>query len=215
MLARLLPWSGLFLAVLLSACGGDNASESAPASDANPTESANSPTEVTGRAAKGILRSARVDAYALENGQHRHLDGTVTNDSGDFSLELSGLNQPVLLEVTPAGDGSTRMVCDAVDGCGSTDFGGAVALSGDFRLTALVAPDELDQGAVAITPLTHMAAEWARSLPRELNAEMMKMARRKVGGCSIWNPGLPFSGCRISPVMPLPRKPTSRAGAMP
>ena len=51
-------WLSGLLVLLLSACGGDDASGPFLA-----------PSSVEGRAAKGILQSARIAAYALENGQ--------------------------------------------------------------------------------------------------------------------------------------------------
>lgn len=139
------------------------------------------PAAFEGRAVKGVLQGAVVSAYALENGAQRFLDEAITDATGDFSLKLAVQTAPILLEVTAAGNGSSTMLCDAASGCGSgIGFGDAMPLPTDFRLTALVSPEDLERGTVAITPLTHLAARWARAMPGGATVQAIQVAREQV-----------------------------------
>lgn len=135
---------------------------------------------VSGRAVKGVLKSARVQAYAIEAGGLRWLAETTTDSDGGYTLALSGVKGPVLLEVSPAAGATMR--CDAVSGCGSSVFGDDVGLRESFRLTAVVLASEIGQEQIAVTPLTHIAAEWARSLDSVPDSREIRLARSRVAG---------------------------------
>lgn len=136
--------------------------------------------EMQGRAVKGVLGQALVQAYAVEAGGLRWVAETTTDNDGYYSLEVSGIGGPVLLEVTPAAGALMR--CDAVSGCGDKTFGEEVELAKDFRLTTLILPEEVNHDRVSITPLTHLMAEWAREMDTVPAADMVKLARARVAG---------------------------------
>ena len=181
---RLFP-SIFLLSLLLAGCGGadSNDADSAAQTDSTTgTEKSAAETSVTisGRAVKGVLQEVVVDAYAVEGKSRRHINSTRTDSQGYYELNVEGANGPVLLEVSAAGDGSSTMVCDAVDGCSSSAFGESAQVSSQFRLTSLIVPDGQDYASVAITPLTHLASEWARAMPGALDRQRVQLAHNRV-----------------------------------
>lgn len=146
--------------------------------------------EVEGRAVKGVLGQALVQAYAIEDGGLRWLAETTTDKEGYYSLALSGIRGPVLLEVT--GAPAATMRCDAISGCGTAAFGEDVPLKDGFRLSTLLLPQEIDRQQVAITPLTHLAAEWVQDMDAEPAEEMVRLARSRVAGVFSVSPEFAF-----------------------
>jgi hypothetical protein len=188
-------------ALLLSACGGSQQSTetgegSTPSSSteaSTTTKSTDEPTTLEGRAVKGLVLNAQLDAYILENGSRRHVGSTQTDDQGHFSLQLSDSSGPLVIEMTPAGDGSSTMICDAVDGCGSgsVDFGQEFPLPTDFLISTLIIPSD-DTSEVSLTPLTHVAAEWAQAMPGEVSGQKVELARARVAGVFQIDTAFPF-----------------------
>ena len=175
----ILRCSVVVFAFFVAACG---TGQPADTGEHQGVKQARNTVVIEGRAAQGTLEEARIDIYALKGDIRRHLGKGYTDDQGDFALELDQANDPLLLEVTAAGDGRSRMVCGALDGCGEAAFGETRPLPGDFRLTTLVMPGEPDGQPVAITPLTHMATGWARALPGPVDAASLRLARDRMAG---------------------------------
>lgn len=171
-------------ALFLSACGGDQLAteDTTSTTTTTSTSSTEEPATLAGQAAKGVVQSGQVDAYALENGSRRHLASTQTDQQGNFSLQLGDFSSPVVLEVTPVGDGSSTMICDAVDGCGTAGFGASFPLPTDFLLSTLVTPADSDLSSIAVTPLTHIAAEWSQTMPGTVDQQKVELARGRVAG---------------------------------
>lgn len=143
----------LAMAVLaLTACGGGGGGSSAPAA-----------TQITGTASKGAFEKAIVTAFKVnaDGSKGDRLKEARTDADGKYTLDISGYAGPVLLEMTA--DAETLMKCDVPAGCGvGVAFGQKVA-AGGLSLSAVL--PTVNGGVVksAITPYTHLAAEFARS----------------------------------------------------
>lgn len=185
--------------LFLSACGGgqqstgtgEETTSSSSTETTTTTQTSDEPTVLEGRAVKGLVLNAQLDAYILENDSRRHVGSTQTDDQGHYSLELSDSSGPVVIEMTPAGDGSSTMVCDAVDGCGSAGFGQEFPLPTDFFISSLIIPSDSTSGG-SITPLTHIAAEWAQAMPGAVTDQHVKLARARVAGVFQIDSGFTF-----------------------
>jgi hypothetical protein len=184
-------------ALFLTACGGDQSAteedSSTPSTSTTSSTTTEEPATLEGRAVKGLVLNAQLDAYILENGSRRHVGSTQTDDQGHFSLQPSDSSGPVVIEMTPAGDGSSTMICDAVDGCGSgsVDFGQEFPLPTDFLISTLIIPSD-DTSEVSLTPLTHVAAEWAQAMPGEVSGQKVELARARVAGVFQIDTAFPF-----------------------
>jgi hypothetical protein len=138
----------LGIITLLAACGGGSSGPSI--------------TNITGTASKGVLRNAIVTAYAVASNGAKgdKLGNTRTDDTGQYSISVTGYSGPVILELTS--DSATKMKCDIPAGCGpGVTFGNLTDLPTGFTLSGVV--PELTSGTVntAITPFTHLAAKQA------------------------------------------------------
>lgn len=172
-----LRWSVVVFAFFLAACGTGQPADTGDQTSIDPSAE---PVVIEGRAAQGVLASARVDVYTLNDDIRRHRKKTYTDEEGNFSVRLDQVTAPLVLEVTAARDGRSQMVCGALNGCDQASFGERGPLPEDFRLTTLVTPHDLDGRPVAITPLTHLATGWARSLPGSVDAQSLRRARERV-----------------------------------
>jgi hypothetical protein len=156
--------------LLLAACGGGGGGgSSAPVS-----------TTISGTASKGTFKNAIVTAFQVK------ADGTKgdkikevrTDAAGKYNIEVSGYTGPVLLEMS--GDASTKMVCDIPAGCE-----GGVAFSGEIPAATLALKSVLPalQGGTiqsAITPFTHLAAEFALSKTGQLSKSNIDAALTQI-----------------------------------
>lgn len=121
-------------------------------------------TTLNGSVVKGPISNAQVrvlDAAGTEVAAAANL----TNDSGAFSVALPQSAQgPFMLEVTPATDGSTAVLCDFPNGCNGTPFGQTAPFSGQLR--ALIASDVTAQASMSvnITPFTDAVVARALAL---------------------------------------------------
>jgi hypothetical protein len=142
------------LTVLLAACGGGG--DSGGSSNVAPI--INEAT-ITGTAVKGVLQKAKVTAYKVADGKKGDkLTETTTNTNGEYTLNITGYNGAVILEMTT--DTNTKMLCDIPAGCeGGVVFGAATSANGLVLQTVL---GELKAtNKTAITPFTHLAAKYA------------------------------------------------------
>jgi len=149
--------------LLVTSCGSSKDS----GSGSDPTQVG----KVAGAVVKGIIQQGVVQAYALDaNGNHGSdaVGTATTGNDGSYELAINsdydGVS-PLLLELTA--DSSTKMLCDAANGCGPVNRGEILELSANssfdlssFKMTAII-PAVAADGAVTaqITPLTHVAAK--------------------------------------------------------
>ncbi len=146
---RALPLA--LLTLTLGACGGGGGGGSSGGS---------ATSTITGTASKGTLSNAIVTAYKVtDSGQKGDKIGeTRTNTDGGYTLSVSGYSGPVLLEMTS--DGATEMTCDIPSGCdGGKVFGAKLGVN--FAMESVI-PELKASNTTAITPFTHLAAEYAK-----------------------------------------------------
>ncbi|MCH8542696.1 MAG: hypothetical protein LAT61_03905 [Alcanivorax sp.] len=182
----------LSLVLVLTACGGSSGGGSTPVEeppggdgpgdgepgDDDPTEPGDAEA-LTGRATKGILRNASIEASVWAGTGWASLGTAETGDDGEFGLDIVPQNAPVRIVATATG--STTMRCDAPSGCGGAAFGDFVPVPSGLTLTTLVPGDALvEDGHVAITPLTHLAARWAQDMPQGISNAGAELALNRV-----------------------------------
>lgn len=171
----------------LSACGGGSSSTSDP-TVVVPKEA------LAGRAVKGVVQFADVQAYQHIGGIWSLSASTSTDARGAFSFPSGVPEGVVRLVVRPAVNGSSRIICDAASGCGAVgvdasgdlnennviDFGESMPMPLDFTLAAIV-PAERDESFVAaVTPMTHLAAALLESLPRTIDDRAIDISLHQV-----------------------------------
>src|SRR5690606_38086712 len=153
--------------ILLSACGGGGGGSSSDSRPQDPPSSSRAGV-VEGSVIKGLLKDAVVKAYELNDRGDRVRVGQGSSDQeGRYSLELSTDYKGGAIEIEVESTANTKMLCDAVDGCGSALFGQEIPVPVGFKMSALIpeapkyAGEKLE---AAVTPWSHMAAELAKKL---------------------------------------------------
>ena len=176
----------LSLILVLTACGGGSGGGSAPVEepgngdpgDGDPSDPAD-PEALTGRVAKGILRNASIEASVWAGTDWASLGTTETDDDGAFGLDIVPQSAPVRIVATATG--STTMRCDAPSGCGGADFGDFVPAPGELTLSTIVPGDAVtEDGQLAVTPLTHLAARWTQDMPQGVSNAGAELALNRV-----------------------------------
>ncbi|MFN3713245.1 MAG: hypothetical protein ACK4SX_06280 [Alcanivoracaceae bacterium] len=164
------------MVIFTTACGGGNrtVAEAGIVPVAKPTEEGYS-----GVAMKGRLHDALVVAEWYNGGLWQELDRAHT-DQGRFLLDIGEIDGLVRLTVSLSSQRASRMLCDVPSGCAGGEFGDWIALSDGFQLRTLVTAEQFRAGEVAITPLTHLMAEWAQRLPGGLSQNNLDLARNRV-----------------------------------
>jgi len=166
----------LVSSLLLAACGSD--STDTPASTPSSSASINS------SAVKGVIDNGRVVASRWQEGAWTQVASTLTNEAGDFSLNLQDaqpgiLRLELLLSDNPAE--ATRMRCDAPAGCGTAVFGEWQELA---IAPALVSWARVESsGAVAVmplTPLSTLVVRYAESISGVLSNASLSFAQERV-----------------------------------
>jgi hypothetical protein len=127
---------------------------------------------VNGRVAAGVIGNADVCVSVYAAGWQQ-LGCEVTDETGRFGFDIEPQSGPVRVEVTAAV--STRMICPAPAGCGAAAFGEEVAVTPGSVLRTIV-PGNLFAGDISVTPLTHMAANWAEKVPGSLNNNVVMLS---------------------------------------
>ncbi|PKM23033.1 MAG: hypothetical protein CVV10_01350 [Gammaproteobacteria bacterium HGW-Gammaproteobacteria-14] len=176
----------LLMSLALFACGGSGSGGNSNPDIVSPSDPSDpdSPSLVAeGRAVKGVLSDATVNAYrftAGAPGEWTLFAFSSTDANGYFDLDVSGESGPVLIEVLANVD--TRMMCDVQPSCGEIPFGqGGVIPDDDFRLLSIIPSNRLSD-PIAVTPLTHLAASWVEALSSVLpvSDSMAQMALARV-----------------------------------
>lgn len=141
-----------------------------------------SQVQLSGVVSKGVVIGGVVKAYPIVNGviDKTQLLGKDTTDAkGNYSINVVGYEGPIAVVMSPDGN-SSQVKCDVPAGCTaggiSYNFGGLMPL--DYEMEAIV-PNAKD-GAVSasVTPLTHMAAAYAKSIG--LDKDTAALANEKV-----------------------------------
>jgi VCBS repeat-containing protein len=140
---------------------------------------------VAGRAVKGVLANADVEAavYAgLVDGEHTWsvIGTTVTDANGYFGFDLAPQSAPVRVRVTT--NIESTMVCDTPSGCllaPFANFGDSGAPAEGLTLDTIVSGADF-AGAIAVTPMTNMAANWLESFPQALDDNNVLLAHRRM-----------------------------------
>lgn len=150
--------------ILLSACGGGGSS-----SGPQDPPSSSRAGVVEGSVIKGLLKDAVVKAYELNDrgDRVRQVGQGTSNQEGRYSLELSTDYKGGAIEIEVESAANTKMLCDAVDGCGSALFGQEIPVPVGFKMSALIPEAPKSAGEkleAAVTPWSHMAAERAKKL---------------------------------------------------
>ena len=159
--------------LVLSACGGSGGSSSSGSQSAAKA--------ISGVAAKGVIQQGIVTAYELVAGNWVSRGSATTDESGQYTLNLTDYQNGIVKLVLSAGS-NTRMKCDVAD-CDGASFGQSVALGSDFALDAVL-PNLTSTSNIPITPYTHMAAAMIESQlaadPTTVTAEAVTSALSKV-----------------------------------
>ncbi len=146
----------------------------------------NAEPAVAGRAVKGVLANAPVEAavYAGLDAEGEHswnVIGTTTTDAnGYFGFNLGTQSAPVRVRVTT--DAETTMVCDTPSGClvsPPANFGESGTPAAGMILDTIVSGADF-AGPVAVTPMTHMAATWLQAFPQALDDNNVLLAHKRL-----------------------------------
>ncbi|MDX1811460.1 MAG: hypothetical protein R3240_05905, partial [Gammaproteobacteria bacterium] len=129
----------------------------------------NTKAQLSGVASKGIIVDGVVTAYPIEGGavnKNKVLGTAITDGKGKYSIDIDGYNGPVAVIVSPSTEKQSKVKCDVPTGCSSSNgtvaFGDSMDLN--YEMEAIV-PKVASGSSVSasITPLTHMAASFAKS----------------------------------------------------
>jgi len=146
----------------------------------------NAEPAVAGRAVKGVLANAPVEAAVYTGldaeGEHSwNVIGTTTTDAnGYFGFNLGTQSAPVRVRITT--DAETTMVCDTPSGClisPPANFGESGTPAAGMILDTIVSGADF-AGPLAVTPMTHMAATWLQAFPRALDDNNVLLAHKRL-----------------------------------
>jgi hypothetical protein len=163
-----------------------SAADSADAGTQSFTITVNAEPAVAGRAVKGVLANAAVEAAVYTGldaeGEHSWsvLASTETDANGYFGFDLGTQVAPVRIRVTS--DAETTMVCDTPSGCildVPALFGESGMPAEGLTLDAIVSGADF-AGTIAVTPMTNMAANWLESFPQTLDDNNVLLAHRRM-----------------------------------
>lgn len=142
-----------------------------------------------------VIQHARVTLSIVGPDSIRQVAVTETDATGGFDIDpVSAPGQLVLVEVSPATDGRSRIVCDRDSVCGAHVPGAGSPLPGSFRMLALYASEELAGVELSVNPFTHLAAMEAIRLEGMITPASLARARASVANRHgvdnrFWNAG--------------------------
>jgi len=153
----------------IAGCGGggsDSAGGGSSGGNGSTTPSVQAQT-VAGAAVKGILRSASVTAYDLDQAS-ADVGSTTTDQNGEYSIDLKDSYSGGPLKIVVIATNNTTMVCDAVVSCNGIAQGQEFKVPQNFSLSAITANTK-DQKSISapITAWTTIAAKRAEKLISE------------------------------------------------
>lgn len=133
-----------------------------------------------GAGVTGAIQHGRVTLSVIGERSIEQIAEARTDADGSFTMSLSrDIHQPMLLEVKPAQDGRSRMVCDSDGGCGDFARGDAMPVPESFRMLALVAPGESNGRELTVNPYTHIATHEAVRIDGLINSGSIAHARER------------------------------------
>lgn len=150
----------------------------------------------------GAIQYGRVTVSLIDDRSIRQVAAADTDAAGNFALTLpQDVSGTLLLEVKPAADGRSRMICDSAGGCGDYARGEGMPVPASFRMLSLVSPAELDGRRLSINPYTHIATHEAIGITGLLSERSITDARSRIArgyGVSdgFWRHGQPRNGAR-------------------
>lgn len=160
------------LSLGLAGCSSDSSSSSS-SGDSVPEKTE---VSVSGVAAKGVLRNARVE-LCIDSDCSSVLAETTTNASGEYSFAAS-VESPTFYTVRVRSTPDTRMVCDAA-ACGDVDFGGEVAVGANFMMRSVA---QLDSSSTSVeshvTPASELLLTAALTSGGRLDEATLMAARQ-------------------------------------
>ena len=162
----------LTLAMLAGACGGGSSPAPPPTPPAPPPPPEPATINIPpGRAALGLISAGEVRFLAIAaGGDETELAVAATGDDGRFAdreVETSHTG-PLRINVGPNDEGTSRYLCDLLDGCegqdgARADFGDTLPLSASLS-AAISSTSSETPDTVNITPFTTAAVERAITL---------------------------------------------------
>lgn len=151
-----------FLCMVLSGCLVDSPKSPSSVSGQTPGDASDpSYFQVRGRAVKGVLNGAIIDAYPLIAGSPADsVAQAVTDRDGFYELRIPReyLGRPAVIA---ARINESLMACDFVSGCNEKPFGEDVLLNTSLVLHSGI-PALTESGVFNVTVLTHLGYELAR-----------------------------------------------------
>jgi hypothetical protein len=127
-----------------------------------------------------ILKHARVTVSAIGLDSIRTIASTRTDEAGNFSLPAVNHDGPLLVQVLPAADGSSSLVCRAPDGCGRYADGQAMPVPESLRLMTLVSAHELNESGLSVNPYTSLLIDEVLKAPGLIRDQVITAARHRV-----------------------------------
>lgn len=155
---------------LLSACGGGGGGDG----DASSTPVA---VSRSGGVFKGLTQNAKVELYAVQNGQveSQPFSTSYTNSEGVYTFSSTSFPEMAFVKISGRDDGVSLMQCDLsfcgtatensvdTDSNGRIEFGEWLHISADFELTGYFS-DWTTNTQPTVSLLTHIVAEKMTSL---------------------------------------------------
>ncbi|MCU4674506.1 hypothetical protein N7931_02575 [Catenovulum sp. 2E275] len=174
----------------LAGCGGGSSSDSNDTDGNGGGNTTGGEIIISGTVTKGTMKQASVVAFKLENSQWSVIPdseiktetGMITDDNGFYSFSVPEYSGPVKVELQA--NENTKMVCDAVDGCGAVPFGSDIDLNStapDFTLSSIsniTASDE--QITLNVSALTHISSELITANLDLLDATTIQQQNSKI-----------------------------------
>lgn len=169
----------ILFSLVLAACGGGGgsggSSDSSATSNRTATSSPKAPARtltLEGVAMKGAIANGLIKVYGVEEHASHYqltaspLAATVrTKNDGSFRIQFSPTDsQAWVIQLTA--DEHTTMTCDLTEGCqdaqgGKAKFGAPIKVPANFEMYAAVLSTNPSKATAHITPLTHLAYQWA------------------------------------------------------
>lgn len=160
----------IIVSMLAGACGGGSSPTPPPTPPAPPPPAPTTIDIPAGRAALGLVSEGEVRFFAIAaGGEENELAVAETGDDGRFAEREVETDHtgPLRINVGPNDGGTSRYLCDLLDGCVDRDdaraaFGETLPLSA--TLSAAVSSASEASGTINITPFTTAAVERATTL---------------------------------------------------
>ncbi|GEM_PF-3317841 len=174
----------------LTGCGGGGSSDNSDNDGNGGGNQTGGEIIISGTVTKGTLKQADVVAFKLVDSnwvvipdvEIESETGMITDNKGFYSFDVINYSGPVKVELQT--NENTKMVCDAVDGCGEVPFGSDIDLgvvAPDFTLSSVSSIDDSDeQITLNVSALTHIASELMAGDLGSLNPQSIQQQNSKI-----------------------------------